>query len=156
VSVPFVPTPKKVLHRMLSLLELKEDDVLVDPGAGDCRIVIEASRHYGCVSIGIEKLYHLVKMCIERVRRENLQHKVIVAWGDLFKFEYSIATAITLYLGPELNEKLRPKLERELRPGTRVVSHDFEVPGWKPIAVETVDGPDRPRKLYLYKAGVSF
>jgi len=156
MTSPFVPTPMQIVYEMLKLLELSPDDVLVDPGAGDCRIVINAARLYRCVSIGIEILPHLVKMCIEQVRREGLQDKVIIVWSDLFKFSYDIATAVTLYLGPELNEKLRPKLERELRPGTRVVSHDFEVPGWKPVKIVEVQGPDRKRRLYLYEAGRSF
>ncbi len=156
MTAPFVPTPMRIVHEMLRLLELSSEDVLVDPGAGDCRVIITASKLYECTSIGVEILPHLVKICLERVSRERLWDRVVIVWGDLLKFNYQIATAVTLYLGPELNEKLRPKLERELRPGTRVVSHDFEVPGWKPIKVVEVSGPDKKRKLYLYEVGISF
>ena len=156
MSAPFVPTPREVVMEILRLAAVSSEDIVVDPGAGDCRIVIEAARQFGATGIAIEKLPHLIKHCIEHVQKHKLQDKVLIVWGDLFNFNYSIATVVTLYLGPELNEKLRPKLERELRPGTRIVSHDFEVPGWKPIKIIKVRSWKKEHTLYLYIAGQSF
>lgn len=76
--------------------------------------------------------------------------KAYIVWDDLFDFDYSIADVVTLYLGSDVNEKLRPKLSRELKRGSRVVSHDFEVPGWRPISTIDVNGPFRTHRIYLY------
>ncbi len=156
MSAPYVPTPREVVLEMLRLADVSCRDIVVDPGAGDCRIVIEAARRFGAYGIAIEKLPHLVLHCIREVHRLNLGDRVLIVWGDIFNFDYSVATVVTLYLGPELNEKLRPKLERELRPGTRVVSHDFEVPGWRPVEVRRVRSWKKEHTLYLYIAGESF
>jgi len=150
-KIPYVPTPIPIVFEILKLANVKENEIVVDPGAGDCRIPIIAAKYFKAIGIGIEINPHLVNKCVENIKLNNLIGKVYIFQLDLMKFNYSIANVVTLYLGPEMNERLRPKLERELRPGTRVVSHDFEVPGWKPIKVIEIKSDIKLHKLYLYE-----
>lgn len=151
MAVPYVPTPKDIAIVMLRLAQVKPGEIVVDPGAGECGIVITAATVFNAVGIGIEINPALVRSCIESFERLGLKGKAYVVWGDLFDFNYSIAHVVTLYLGSEVNRKLREKLEHELRRGARVVSHDYEVPGWEPVKVEVVKGPFREHRIYLYK-----
>lgn len=151
MSVPYVPTPRDVAIAMLRLAQVKPGEVVVDPGAGECGIVITAVTVFNAVGIGIEINPALVRSCIESFDKLRLKGRAYIVWGDLFDFNYSIAHVVTLYLGSDVNEKLGRKLERELRKGARVVSHDYEVPGWKPVRVEVVRGPFREHRIYLYK-----
>ncbi|NPA23234.1 MAG: SAM-dependent methyltransferase, partial [Crenarchaeota archaeon] len=130
-DVPFVPTPLDIIDEMLRLCDPSPRKVVVDPGCGDGRVIIRAAEKFNMYGIGIERLEGLVRRCIREVRRRGLMGKVLIVHDDIFNFNYTIADIVTLYLGRDVNERLRPKLERELRPGTRVVSHDFEVPGWR-------------------------
>ncbi|NPA70089.1 MAG: SAM-dependent methyltransferase [Crenarchaeota archaeon] len=149
-EVPFVPTPLEVIDEMLRLCDPRPGKIVVDPGCGDGRILIRAAERFNMFGIGIEKLEGLVKRCLREIRKRGLLGKILIVHDDIFNFNYSIADIVTLYLGSDVNERLRPKLERELRPGTRVVSHDFEVPGWRPVKVVKVRGPNREHTLYLY------
>ncbi len=149
-AIPYVPTPKDVVFKMLELAEVKTNEVVIDAGAGDCRIVVIAALHFEAIGIGIEKNPVLVKECLKLFEKYRLKGRAYIVYGDLLEFNYSIADVVTLYLGTEMNEKLKPKLERELKPGTRVVSHDFEVPGWKPEKIVEIEGPLRKHKIYLY------
>ena len=151
LNIPYVPTPIPIVFEMLKLANVKENEIVVDPGAGDCRIPIIAAKHFKAIGIGIEINPYLVSKCIENIKLNNLIGRVFVFQLDLMKFNYSIADVVTLYLGLEMNERLRPKLERELKPGARVVSHDFEVPGWKPSKVIEVKSDIKLHKLYLYE-----
>jgi tRNA G37 N-methylase Trm5 len=135
---------------MLRLANVRPGEVVVDPGAGECGIVTLAVTVFDAVGIGIEINPALVKACIENFERLGLRGKAYVVWGDLFDFDYSIADVVTLYLGNDVNEALKPKLSRELRRGARVVSHDFEVPGWRAVKSVTVNGPLRTHRIYLY------
>ncbi len=150
VEIPYVPTPRDVAIRMLQLAETRPGEVVVDPGAGECIIVITAVTNFNAIGIGIEINPALVRSCVEAFERLGLKGRAFIVQGDLFEFDYSIADIVTLYLGTEANARLRPKLERELRPGARVVSHDFEVPGWRPRRAITIEGPFRRHTIYLY------
>ena len=150
MSVPYVPTPRDVAIEMLRLANVRPGEVVVDPGAGECGIVTLAVTMFNAVGIGIEINPALVRSCIESFERLGLRGKAYVVWGNLFDFDYSIADVVTLYLGSDVNEKLRVKLEKELRRGSRVVSHDFEVPGWRPVNTVVVNGPFRTHRIYLY------
>lgn len=148
--VPFVPTPYVVARRMLEIAELKPGELLYDLGSGDGRIVIMAAKEFNARAIGVEMRKDLAEQSYKEVVRQGLTDKVKIIHGDFFKVDLSDADVVTLYLLTSVNERLRPKLERELKPGARVVSHDFEIIGWKPKYVESVYDRWRSHKIYLY------
>ena len=139
-EVPFVPTPIEVVDRMLEMARVKSGDVLYDLGSGDGRIVIEAAKKYGVRGVGIEIDAALVEKARNNAFRENVDHLVEFRAQDALTVDVSPATVVTLYMLPEFNAKLRPILDKQLRPGARVVSHDFEVQGWVPDKIERVKG----------------
>jgi len=132
---PFVQTPLEVAKKMLDLSQIKPGEVLYDLGCGDGRLIILAAKDVGAKSTGIELREDLVERARTEIKRLNLEDKVKVIQGNFFDVNISDANVITLYLTSSANERLRPKLEAELKPGVRVVSHDFKVPGWKPIGI---------------------
>jgi cyclopropane fatty-acyl-phospholipid synthase-like methyltransferase len=132
---PFVQTPLEVAKKMLELAQVKPGESLYDLGCGDGRLVILAAKDIGAKSTGIELREDLVERARTEVKRLNLEGKVNVIQGNFFDVTISDANVVTLYLTSSANERLRPKLEAELKPGSRVISHDFKVPGWKPSAV---------------------
>ncbi|ADY00911.1 MAG: class I SAM-dependent methyltransferase [Vulcanisaeta sp.] len=150
-DVPFVPTPEIVVRRMLQLANVKRDEVLYDLGCGDGRIVIMAAREFGAQAACIEIRKDLYEQTLRRVKDLGLEDKIRVIYGNFFEENISEADVVTMYLLTSVNERIKPKLERELRPSTRVVSHDFEVPGWKPLIVEDLYEEWRSHKIYLYK-----
>ncbi|MFP3296174.1 MAG: SAM-dependent methyltransferase [Vulcanisaeta sp.] len=150
MTAPYVPTPRDIALEMLRIADVKPGEVVVDPGAGECGIVTLAVTVFNAIGIGIEINPALVRACIENFEKLKLKGRAYIVWGDLFDFDYSIADVVTLYLGSDINETLKPKLSRELRRGARVVSHDFEVPGWRAEKTVTVSGPFRMHRVYLY------
>jgi cyclopropane fatty-acyl-phospholipid synthase-like methyltransferase len=132
---PFVQTPLEVARKMLDLAQIKAGEVLYDMGCGDGRLIILAAKDVGAKATGIELREDLIERAKTEVKRLNLEDKVRIIRGNFFDVNISDADVVTLYLTSSANERLRPKLEAELKPGSRVVSHDFKVPGWKPIAV---------------------
>jgi len=154
VSVPWVPTSRKALDELFNFITFKSTDIFYDLGCGDGRVVIEVAKRFGIKAIGIEARLDLVEMARKKALREGVSDKVEIIYGDFFKIPLYNATIVYAYLLTSVNKLLRPKLESELRPGTRVVTLDFEIPGWKPVAVRKFH--DRiDRKLYLYIIGVS-
>ncbi|MDW8049652.1 MAG: class I SAM-dependent methyltransferase [Nitrososphaerota archaeon] len=152
----FFPTPEEVVLKMLELAKARKDDVLYDLGCGDGRVLVIAAKKIGLKCVGVEIKKDLVEQARRRVSREGLQDLIEIHHGDLFQFDVSCATIVYLYLTTELNAQLKPKLERELKKGVRVVSHQFEVPGWRPVKVEGLaDFFGQPHKLYLYVIGES-
>ena len=151
---PFVPTPMVIVDAMLRMAKVQPDDVVYDLGCGDGRIVISAARRYGARGVGVEYDPQVAQIAIDNVRRENLEDRVDIVVGDATKIDVSGASIVALYLLPEGNRKLRPILERSLVPGSRVVSHDFEMPGWKAVQVEHLtDGTGRVHTVYVYEMG---
>jgi predicted RNA methylase len=141
------------LRGMLKLAGVRADDVVYDLGSGDGRIVIAAVRDFKAKrAVGIELRDDLANKARIEIRKHNLEGRVEVIHGDALKVNVSEADVVTLYLTSKGNEMLRPKLEKELKPGARVVSLDYKIPGWKPIKV---DGPRyrklQFRKIYLYQ-----
>lgn len=155
VDVPFVSTPEHVVRRMLELANVGPNDVVYDLGAGDGRIIVMAAREFGAKAVGVEIRKDLYEQILKKVKMDGLEEKVKVINGDFFQVDISEASVVTLYLLTSVNEKLKPKLERELRIGARVVSHDFEIPGWKPVHVESVKDYWCDHKIYVYEIGVS-
>lgn len=132
---PFVQTPLDVARKMLELAQVKAGETVYDLGCGDGRLIILAAKDIGAKSTGIELREDLVERAKLEIKRLNLEDKVKVIHGNFFDVAISDANVVTLYLTSSANERLRPKLEAELKTGSRVVSHDFKVPGWKPSAV---------------------
>lgn len=151
VMAPFVPTPELVVQRMLELAQLKPTDKLYDLGSGDGRILFTAAQSVMLTAVGIEISEPLVLETRKRAEALGLSTRVSVRQENLLETDLSDATVVTVYLLNSANEQLRPKLEKELRVGTRVVSHDFRFEGWTPKATAEVDGGGRAHVVYLYE-----
>lgn len=121
---------------MLTLAEIKPGDIIYDLGCGDGRVVIMAAQDFGAQGIGVEMREDLAKQAMGKISDLGLEGRVKIVHGDMFKVDISQANVITLYLTTSANDKVKPKLEAELKPGTRVVSHDYEILGWRPIKVD--------------------
>jgi precorrin-6B methylase 2 len=139
-EVPFVPTTPEVIDRMLELARAKPGDVVYDIGSGDGAIIIRAAKKYGLRGVGIEIDPDLVLKARDNAFREKVEHLVEFRAEDAFAADISPATIVTLYMLPEFNAKFRPILEKQLKPGTRVVCHDYPIAGWVPEGVEVVKG----------------
>jgi len=139
-DVPYVPTPPAVVAQMLQLANVQKEDVLYDLGSGDGRIVIMAAQRFGTRGIGVEIDPQRIEEAQQNARQAGVTDRVRFLQQDLFETDLSEATVVTLYLLPDLNLKLRPKLWRELKPGTRVVSHDFSMGDWQPEKVVQMEG----------------
>jgi predicted RNA methylase len=152
---PFVPSPVPVIQRMLQLAELKPGEVLFDLGAGDGRSVIMAAKAFSARAVGVELREDLVKKALGTIHESGLADRVTIVNGDMFTVNLTSADVVFLYLTTSANEKIRPKLENELKTGVRVVSHDYEIVGWKPAKVENFcENPQLgypSHTLYLYK-----
>jgi SAM-dependent methyltransferase len=131
-EVPYVPTPKEVVAEMLRMADVGPDDVVYDLGCGDGRIVITAAKELGCRGVGIDIDMERIRECRQNAINAGVSDRVEFLHMDLFEADIREATVVTLYLLSRVNLRLRPKLFRELKPGTRVVSHDFSMGDWKP------------------------
>ncbi|HEY0174029.1 MAG TPA: class I SAM-dependent methyltransferase [Pyrinomonadaceae bacterium] len=149
-DVIFVPTPPETVDEMLRQAHLKKGDVLYDLGSGDGRIPLAAARKYGVRAVGIDIDPKLVAEANEAARREGLESLVSFRHADMFAADVSEATVVTLYLSNTLNVMLRPKLLRELRPGARVVSHDFRMGDWTPEKTVRVPWKNLYRTVYVW------
>lgn len=145
-DVIYVPTPQNVVEAMLKMAKVKKGDVLYDLGSGDGRIPITAAKMYGVRGTGIDIDPERIAEAKANAQKEGVANLVTFKQADLFTSDFSDATVITLYLLDSLNEKLRPKLLAELKPGTRIVSHAFRMGDWKPEASENIDG----RMIYFW------
>jgi cyclopropane fatty-acyl-phospholipid synthase-like methyltransferase len=139
-EVPFVPTPPAVVDRMLEMAQVKSGDVIYDLGSGDGRIIIRAAKRYGVKGVGIEIDAELVQKAKNNAFKEKVDHLVEFRVQDALTVDVSPATVVTLYMLPVFNAKLRPIFDKQLKPGARVVSHDFEIQGWVPDKVERIKG----------------
>ena len=140
-DVVYVPTPQEVVDEMLALAKVTKDDVIYDLGSGDGRIPITAAQKLGTRGIGIDINPERIQEANENAKKAGVTDRVKFLQQDLFESDISEATVVTLYLLPSLNVKLRPDLFRQLKPGTRIVSHDFDMGDWKPErVVQTQEG----------------
>jgi len=150
-DVPYVPTPQEVVDEMLKLAKVQKGDVLYDLGSGDGRIPITAIEDYGVQkAVGIDINPERIKEANENAKKAGVSDRVQFLNQDLFKSNFSEASVVTLYLLPDINVKLRPQLFKQLKPGTRIVSHDFDMGEWKPDRVVQVQGPNRTHTLYYW------
>ncbi|MDB5744792.1 MAG: hypothetical protein JWR68_3107 [Polaromonas sp.] len=139
LDVPYVPTPQPVVDKMLQLANVGRNDVLYDLGCGDGRIVITAAKAHGTRGMGIDIDPARINEAVQNAKRAGVSGRVAFKQGDLFEADFSPATVVTLYLLPDINRKLRPQLWRQLKVGTRVVSHDFDMGDeWPPEKTEKV------------------
>jgi len=150
---PYYPTPETVVEKMLLLGGLKPGEKMFDLGSGDGRVIIMAADKFKADATGIELDDDLHKQSSERIQKKGLTRTARIVHGDVMKQDYSPADLLTVYLLPSSNDKLKPLLEKQLKKGTRIVSHDFEFSGWTPEKVESIDddGEGRSHTLYLYR-----
>ncbi len=156
-AAPYVPSPESVVADMLRMAGVGPQDYVIDLGSGDGRIVLTAAKVYGARGMGVEIQEPLVQRANEAARREGLAGRVRFVKQDLFTTDISQATVLTMYLLPETVNMLSGKLRKELRPGTRVISHDYPLSGWTAKEIKTFDLEDKVRItgvtttiIYLY------
>ncbi len=146
LDVPYVPTPPGVVEGMLKLADVKKGELVVDLGCGDGRIVVAAAKDFGARGIGYDLNPERIKEAKENAAKAGVADRVQFIEKNLFDADIHAANVVTLYLLPSVNEKLKPRLQTELKPGTRVVSHAFDMGNWKPDKEIVVDG----RRLFLW------
>jgi len=154
VDVPYVPTTEEAVKAMLKLADVKKSDIVYDLGCGDGRIVIAAAKDYGAHGVGIDINPERIQEAEQNAKKAGVERLVRFEENDLFDADIHDATVVTLFLLNSVNEKLRPKLLRDLKPGTRIVSNTFQMGDWKPEKELTVGGPveefSLSRRLYLW------
>lgn len=149
---PYVPTPQEVVDRMLDLAEVRSGDVVYDLGSGDGRIVITAASRYGVKAVGFEIDASLIKSSRANIKAAGLEHLVEIREEDIRNVDLSPASVVTLYLYPTANLRLRAAIMRQLKPGSRVVSHQFTMGTWKPDRIDRItDSTGISRTLYLWR-----
>ncbi len=152
---PFVPSPVLVVQRMLKLANLKPGEVLFDLGAGDGRTVTMAAKSFSARAVGVELREDLAKKALSTIHENGLGDRVTIVNGDMFDLNLSSADVVFLYLTTSANEKIKPKLETELKKGARVISHDYEIAGWKPLKIDNFcENPQLgypSHTIYLYE-----
>lgn len=153
---PFVPTPEEVVVRMLELAEITPGDVLYDLGSGDGRIVIAAAKRYGIKAVGFEINPALVEESRGTIKQEGLENLVEIREQDIRSVDLSPASVVTMYLYPNANLRLRRAIRSQLKPGSRVVSHQFHMGDWAPVKTEQLkDSAGLTRTIYLWRIEAS-
>jgi len=149
-DVRYEPTPHDIVAEMLKLAQVGAKDVVYDLGCGDGRIVITAAKQLGARGVCVDIDPQRIRESRANAQRSGVTERVLFLEQDLFETRLGDATVVTLFLSPEVNLKLRPKLWRELKPGTRVVSYVHDMGDWTPRETRNVEGTYGPRKLYLW------
>jgi SAM-dependent methyltransferase len=149
-SIPYVATPEGVGVEMLRLAQVGPADIVYDLGSGDGRLVIAAAREFGATGVGVELDPNLIQTSREHAAMAGVAARTRFLWQDLFTTDFRDATVVTLYLNDAVNLRLRPKLLRDLRPGSRVVSHSFSMGDWPPDRLQRVRGPDGVHTIYVW------
>lgn len=139
LDVPYVPTPMPVVDAMLDMAKVTKSDVVYDLGCGDGRIVVRAAQRFGCRGVGVDLNPERVREAKQNASKSGVTQLTRFEVGDVFEFDFSPATVVTMYLLPSVNLKLRPRLQKELKPGTRIVSHDFNMGDWAPQATREIN-----------------
>jgi tRNA A58 N-methylase Trm61 len=152
---PYVPSPLPVIEQMLRLANLRPGEVLFDLGSGDGRTVTMAAKNFSARAVGVELREDLAKKALNSINEEGLANRITIVNGDMFNVNLKSADVVFLYLTTSANEKIRLKLETELKKGVRIVSHDYEIVGWKPTKI--VNFCENPKigypthTIYLYE-----
>ncbi|KPF70125.1 hypothetical protein IP84_03930 [beta proteobacterium AAP99] len=140
LDVPYVPTPMTVVDRMLEMAKVGKRDLVYDLGCGDGRIVIRAAERFGCRGVGVDLDPVRVSEAKTNAEKAKVQSLVKFEVGNVFTYDFSPATVVTMYLLRSVNMRLRPRLLAELKPGTRIVSHAFDLGDWKPEQTARIEG----------------
>ena len=147
---PYVVSPQQIVDKMLEAASLKPGETVYDLGCGDGRVLITAAQRYRAKAVGVELSPSVAKSAEDNVKRFNLQNDVKVIQGDLMAVNLAPADVVTIYLETASNDLLRPNLEKYLRPGARVISYEFPVPGWKVKHVEKISAYNRTHQIFVY------
>lgn len=145
----FAPTPMDVVEKALKVAKIQKFDIVYDLGCGDSRVIIAASKFYGCRSVGIDFSESCIRLSQENIKLNDIGKLVEVKLADVLETDFSDATVVFIYLMPELSEKLIPKLKK-LKSGSRIIAHDKPIPGWKPLKVFEVKSKVGNKKHFIY------
>ena len=148
---PYLPTPQTVVDKMLEAAHLKSDELLYDLGCGDGRVVITAAQRFGARAVGVEIKENIFHATQKRVAALGIESRVQIVLGNALDIDLSPADVVTLFLLTRSNERLRPNFEKYLKPGARVVSYAFEIPGWSATRMESVQLDKTLHKIYVYE-----
>jgi protein-L-isoaspartate O-methyltransferase len=150
---PYIPTPEAIVLRMLEAAHVKPVDVVYDLGAGDGRIVIMAAQRFGAKAVGIEIMPDLCRRATQRIQTLGLAERVQMLEDSMFRVDLSPATVVTMFLMTSSNERIKPNLEKYLKPGARVVSNEFPIKGWRPTELVHVKNGAMNHSIYVYEIG---
>jgi precorrin-6B methylase 2 len=148
-DVVYVPTPDDVVAKMLEVAQVKKDDILYDPGCGDGRICVTAAKKYGCKAIGFDLSTDRIRESLENIKRNGVEKLVRIERKDIFTVDYSEATVVAMYLLPWMNKKMTPQLQK-MKPGTRIVAHDYSIEGYAPDKTITMTSKQDGVEHYIY------
>jgi precorrin-6B methylase 2 len=151
---PDVPTPPQVIERMLTDAHLKPSETVFDLGCGEGRVVIMAAQKFKAHAVGIELSRDIYEQTVNRIKTLGLEQMVTIVHGNALHYDLSPADVVTLYFLTSSNDRLKPVLEHCLKPGARVVSHDYEIRGWKPAMKDSVDVGGRMHTIFVYNIGL--
>jgi len=148
-DVVYVGSPHDVVAKMLEVAQVKKDDILYDPGCGDGRICVTAAKKYGCKAIGFDLNPVRIRESLENIKRNGVEKLVRIERKDIFTVDFSEATVVTSYLLPWMNKKLVPQLQK-MKPGTRIVAHDYSIEGYPPEKTITMTSKQDAVEHYIY------
>ncbi len=149
-DIGYLPTPPEAIEAMLSLADVQASDILYDLGSGDGRILIRAAQRFGARGVGIDIDPQRISQAISNADQAGVNDRVTFLHQNLFESDFHEATIVVLYLLPYLNLKLRPRLLKQLKPGTRILSHDFDMGDWHPHHIQTVQTPEEIATIYQW------
>ena len=152
---PYIPTPQGIVEKMLEAGRVKPGDMVYDLGSGDGRVVITAAQKFGARAVGVELRADLVRIAGDRIKAMGLDDRVRMVQGSALRIDLSPADVVTMFLLTTSNERMRPKLEKDLKPGARVVSNQFPIKGWKPADVVKAKAGSMEHTIYVYEIGRS-
>jgi|SRR5581483_1746979 len=150
---PYIPSPQTIVERMLEAGHVKAGDLVYDLGSGDGRVVITAAQKFGARAVGVELRPDLYRIALERIKALGLDDKVRMIQGSALRVDLSPADVVTMWLLTSSNERMKPKLEKDLKPGARVVSNQFPIKGWKPADVVKAKAGSMEHTIYVYEIG---
>lgn len=150
---PYIPTPQLVVEKMLEAGHVKSGDMVYDLGSGDGRIVITAAQKFGARGVGVEIQPDLCRRAVERIKSLGLEDRVSMLEGSALHVDLSAADVVTMFFLTSSNERMKPNLEKYLKPGARVVSNEFPITGWKPVEVVHLKSGSMNHSIYVYEIG---
>jgi predicted RNA methylase len=150
---PYIPTPQGIVEKMLEAARVKPGDIVYDLGSGDGRVVITAAQKFGAKAVGVELRADLCRIAGDRIKALGLDDRVRMIQGSALRVDLRPADVVTMFLLTSSNERMRPKLEKDLKPGARIVSNQFPIKGWKPVDVVKARAGSMEHTIYIYEIG---